>query len=650
MLPEFSDITPATVAAETETAIAEASRLIDALVAPTAPLTFDARVVPLDRMADVVGSAFARTGFMGYVHPDPEVRAAGRNAEERMSKWSLEIGFRPDVYQAVKTYAETADAGSLQGEERRLLEFTLRDFVKAGHELAPEAKAALETLTNRLVELTVAFEKNIADDARTVEVTVDQLEGLPEGFTDSLEDLGEGRYRLTMAYPHVIPVLDNAVDRELRRRVSFEFNNKAVEGNRTILAEAVEVRRKIARLFDRSSWAHHRLDERMAKNPERVEEFYAEIIPPLTEAGRRDIEVMAGLLRQDGYDDQVRSYDWRYYDNLVRRTEYGVDQGFVAQHLPLGQVVEGMLAITAEVFGLRYRRVEAPTWHPDVEVHAIFGATGDDPIAHFYMDLFPREGKFGHAAAFPLVVGRQNSDGTYQRPVSAIVANFTKPTADRPSLLRHSEVETLFHEFGHILHQTLTKVGTTRFAGTNTETDFVEAPSQIMQHWVWQPDVLGRFARHHQTGEPLPTEVVERMVAARRLNVAVAKLRQVIFGKLDLLFHGPEGDGLSDDQIMRRATEYGLFPFEEGTFFPAGFGHLMGGYDAGYYGYLWSEVYGDDMFSRFEAEGHLNPVVGADYRRDILERGGTVDGLDLVADFLGRQPNSQAFLRNLGIG
>lgn len=649
MLPEFSDITALTIAEETETAIAEAGRLIDRLVDPATPLTFADRVEPLDLLADIIGRAFARTGFMGYVHPQAEVRAAGREAEERMSKWSLEIGFRADVYQAVKQYADDAKAAALEGEPRRLLDFIMRDFVKAGHELEPEAKTELEKLTNRLVELGVIFEKNIADDDRSVEASAEELDGLPDGFTDSLEDLGHGRYRLTMAYPHVIPVLDGAVSRDLRRRVSFEFNNKALENNRSVLAEAVEVRRRIAILFGVPSWAHHRLDERMAKTPENVDTFYGEIIPPLTDAGRRDIAVMTDLLHRDGHDDVLRSYDWRYYDNLLRRTEYGVDQNFVAQHFPLQQVVNGMLDITAEVFGVRYETIEAPTWHPDVTVHAIHDAATGNLIAHFYMDLFPREGKFTHAAAFPLTRGRRNADETYQRPVSAIVANFTKPTSDRPSLLRHSEVETLFHEFGHILHQTLTTVATTRFSGTNTETDFVEAPSQIMQHWVWKPDVLSRFARHYQTGRVLPTEVVDQMVAARRLNVAVAKLRQVIFGKLDLMFHGSEGVGMTDDEIVRRATGYGLFPFEEGTYFPAGFGHLLGGYDAGYYGYLWSEVYGDDMFSRFEQEGYLNPKVGADYRRTILERGGTVDGLQLVSDFLGRPPDSQAFLRNLGI-
>jgi Zn-dependent oligopeptidase len=263
------------------------------------------------------------------------------------------------------------------------------------------------------------------------------------------------------------------------------------------------------------------------------------------------------------------------------------------------------------------------------------------------MDLFPRTGKFSHAAAFTLVPGRKRPDDSYQQPYSAIVANFTKPTSTRPSLLQHSEVETFFHEFGHILHQTLTTAPYVRFSGTNVERDFVEAPSQIMQHWTWRADILSTFARHHETGEPIPAELVDQLVAARQLNVALDKLRQMTFGMLDQELHGPTEEK-DLDAILRRTWEVTMFPFHEGTFYPASFGHLFG-YDAGYYGYLWSEVYGDDMFSRFEEEGLLSPEVGADYRREILEQGGTRSGMDHLGAFLGREPDSAAFLRKLGI-
>jgi thimet oligopeptidase len=324
-----------------------------------------------------------------------------------------------------------------------------------------------------------------------------------------------------------------------------------------------------------------------------------------------------------------------------------VDPLEVASYFPLHHVLAGMLELTGEVFGLTYREVEASTWHPDVVTYAVLDRESGELISHFYMDLFPREGKFSHAAAFPLVPGFRSEDGSYHRPVSAIVANFTKPSGDRPSLLQHQEVETFFHEFGHILHQTLTKADLVRFAGTSTERDFVEAPSQIMENWTWQASVLRRFARHFESGEPIPDPLVDQLVAARNLNIAVSTLRQVQFGLLDMGYHGDQPNK-DLDAILRRAGEAGLLPFQEGTFMPASFGHLFG-YDAGYYGYLWSKVFGDDLWSRFEQEGITNPSVGMDYRREILERGGAIDGTELLRNFLGREPNNQAFLRRLGI-
>jgi Zn-dependent oligopeptidase len=287
-------------------------------------------------------------------------------------------------------------------------------------------------------------------------------------------------------------------------------------------------------------------------------------------------------------------------------------------------------------------------WHPEVRLFAIHDAAGGEELSHFYLDLFPREGKYGHAAEFPLIMSRRLEDESYQNPVCAMVANFTKPTAAAPSLLQHGEVETLFHEFGHVLHQNLGRTELARFAGTSVERDFVEAPSQIMQHWVWRADVLRRFARHHETGEPIPDRLVEQLVAARQLNVAVHQLRQLQYGWWDQTMHGTESE-IDLDRVLREGARLGLMPFHEGTFSLASFGHLMGGYDAAYYGYMWSEVFGDDMFSRFEEEGVTNPDVGMAYRREVLEKGGSVDADEMLTRFLGREPDNTAFLRKLGI-
>jgi Zn-dependent oligopeptidase len=384
------------------------------------------------------------------------------------------------------------------------------------------------------------------------------------------------------------------------------------------------------------------MEVKMAREPEVVEAFYAGLIPPLQ--SKADAE-LADLRGAAGFDD-IRSWDFRYLHNTIRRERFGIDQTEVAAYFPLQQVLDGMFEITGEVLGLRYRQLTGvPVWHPDVTVWEIRDAGDDRPLATFYMDLFPREGKFGHAAAFDLITGREEPEG-YIDPVTAIAANFTKPTAAAPSLLKHDEVVTLFHEFGHVLHNSLGHTRLGRFAGFNTEWDFVEAPSQIMEHWCWTPEVLRRFARHHRTGDPIPTEMVERLVAARDLHIALTMLRQVSFGLLDLGFHGPDARDL--DEVNRETTEITGFPHHPGTFYPAGFGHLFG-YDAGYYGYLWSKVFGDDMFSRFEDGDVLSPAVGMRYRRSVLEPGGSRDADELLRDFLGREPNQDAFLRHIGI-
>lgn len=639
------------VTAIVEEALSEADRMLEGLVSSD-PRTWDATMAPLDAIADRLERAFGEGPFMGYVHTDQNVRNAAREAEERISQWAVELIFREDLYRAVSEYSDTDEAGALEGERKRLLEFTLRDLRRAGHELESDVQAELKRLISRLVELGVAFEQNIAEHKDALVVRPEDLEGLPEWYIDGLEEgEEEGTLKVTMAYPDVIPFMENARRRDLREQLSYKFNTRAVEENRTILEEAVRIRARIAELFGRPSWAHHQLEEQMAKEPAAVDAFYADLVPPLTEAGRREIAEMEAMLAEETGDPdaQLQVWDWRYYDTRLRRERHGVDPNEVAQYFPLESVLEGLFSITGDVLGLDYYPADIEAWHPDVRSYVVHDRASGRPLARFHMDLFPREGKYSHAAAFPLVPGRRLPDGSYQQPLSAIVANFTKPSPSRPSLLQHNEVETLFHEFGHILHQVLTRAELVRFAGSSTERDFVEAPSQIMEHWTWRPEVLAIFARHYETGEPIPESLVKSMVEARNLNIALSTLRQVQFGLLDMRLHG-EGAAETDlDEIHRRATEVALLPFQEGTFFPASFGHMLGGYDAGYYGYLWSEVYGDDMFSRFEEEGVTDPGVGSDYRRAILETGGSRDGMDLLVDFLGRDPSNEAFLRKLGI-
>jgi len=416
-----------------------------------------------------------------------------------------------------------------------------------------------------------------------------------------------------------------------------------------VLAQALSVRRRMAELLGFPSWAHFAMDERMAREPAAVLRLYDGLVPPMTLKAADELAAMRAALLAEIGDDLVQPWDFRYLDARLRRTTYGVDSSVVSEYFPLEQVMDGLLDLTNEVFGLSVRRIEdTRAWHPDVRLYEISDRETGDPQAYAYADLFPREGKFSHAAAFPLVVAHRDPDGRRVTPISAIVANFTPPSGDRPALLRHEEVVTLFHEYGHILHMSLSQAEFVRFSGGDTESDFIEAPSQIMEHWAWNAEILRRFARHYRTGAPIPVELVDRLVAARRLHVALKTLRQVYFGRIDLAFHGPDEPG--DLHALDRET-YAVtgLPFHEDTFFAASFGHLLGGYDAGYYGYLWSMVFGDDMFSRFEVEGITSQAVGRDYRREILEPNGSKDAEVLLRRFLGREPTNAAFLRHLGL-
>ncbi len=642
MLHDYTTVTPESVRAVVEDAIRRGEDVLSGIAGR--PPAWDATMAPLDEVAALVVIAYGRGPFMARVHPDREVRDAAQEAEERLTKWQSDLAFRRGLYEAVEAFAATAEAQALEGEHARLLEFTRRDFRRAGHELSEEQRAEVQRLRTRLVELGVAFARNIDEYEDGLELTRDELAGLPDDYVARLSPgKDEGTFRVSLDYPDYLPFMDNAERRDLREALAFKFNNRAVESNRSLLAETIDIRRRLAAIFGLPSWAHYAMEEKMARRPEAVEEFYDALIPPLREGAAAELADLRSAL---GHDD-LRLWDYRHLHTRIRRERFGVDPDEVAAYFPLGSVLDGMFELTGEVFGLTYHRVDEPrAWHPDVAAYEIRDADDGRLLATFYADLHPREGKFGHAAAFDLVPGRATPGG-YQTPATAIAANFTKPTADGPSLLKHDEVVTLFHEFGHVLHNSLGHTRFTRFTGFNTEWDFVEAPSQIMEHWCWTAEVLQRFARHHHTGDPIPEALVAKLVEARNLHVALFNLRQASFGLLDMAFHGA-GDIADLDAITRETSAITGFPYHEGTFYPASFGHLFG-YDAGYYGYLWAKVFGDDMFSRFEAEGVTNPKVGKEYRRTVLERGGSVDAADLVSDFLGREPNQQAFLRHLGI-
>lgn len=640
----YDTITAEDIKGITEAYIRECNEQVEKLVATDVPTWADVHDVLEDPDTQVTRDS-THVMFMSAVHPDKVVRDAATDAETEVDHYGNDVWYREDLYEKFKQFAATPEAAALQGEEARSLAKTMRMLHNLGHDLDPAQRAHMQEINRKLGDDSTEFDKNLREDTTKVVLTLDELDGMSEDYISGLDKDEAGNYIITMQYPHRIPLMAHATNRQARQKVSVVASSRLKKENRPILEDAVRLRQEFAGLLGYPSWAHYKLESRMAKTPETVKEFYAELIDPLTEKATAEIAVMTDMLHADGYNGLLRKYDRPYYSEKLRQREHGVDQEKIAEYFSLDSVLAGMLDITSETFGVEYRQLEVKAWHDDVKTFAIYDKESGDQIATFHMDLFPRDGKYGHAAAFTLQSGRELPDGTYRKPESAIVANFTKPTADKPSLLTHDEVNTLFHEFGHILHQTLTRARMSQFSGSRVERDFVEALSQIMEHWVEDPEILNRFARHYQTGEPLPPELLEGLVASQKLNIGLANLGQMSLGYLDMALHD-ETPVKDLDAISEASSAISLLPHEEGAFIAASFGHLMSGYDAGYYGYMWSEVIGDDMFGRFKREGLTNPAVGMDFRRMVQERGGTVDAEEMIRDFLGREPNNEEFLEN----
>ena len=652
-LVDFANLTPAQIAEGCESAMRACDAAIDAIVAIAgSERTFANTLVALEDATDGVGAAQGQLGFMAYVTADEDLRASAREWDEKLDKYGVALSFREDLYAAIKAFAAMPEARALQGEDARLLEHELRDYRRNGFELPASERGKVRELFDKLVELDVQFRKAIDEWKDGIDVRREDLAGLPESFIESLKTVavdGETRYHVSLDYPEIQPFMANAQSSALRRQLFEKDQRKGGDGNVKVLEEAIRLRAEVAERLGYDSWAAYRTETRMAKRRETVDAFLADLREKVAFKAVRDLAEMRALALERTGSEEVNIWDWRYWNNELLKNRYAVNEFEIAQYFPLDACIEGLFQVTQSMLGVRYEpAATAPRWHPDVQVFDIFEANGSEPFARFYMDLFPRPNKYGHAAAFTLRRARMLQSGEYQKPVSAIVANFTKPSATQPSLLRHSEVVTFFHEFGHILHQTLTRSRRARFSGTATERDFVEAPSQMLEHWVWEPKVLAGFARHHETGAALPQELLDSMVAAKNLNSGLTTSRQLFFASLDFAYHSPgfDGDTTKGVESLHQITG---FPYLPGTHFQSGFGHLFG-YDAGYYGYLWSHVFGDDMYTQFEDAGALDSETGRRYRTTVLERGGAVDGDQLIRNFLGREPNNEAFLRGLGLG
>ena len=584
--------------------------------------------------------------FLSSVSPDAAVREASVELEKKMGAYGVALSMREDLYQQFERAA--AKGEMLDPADKRLMDGTLKGFRENGFALAPEQREKLKAMQNRLGDLQSEFGRNIDEKKDSLVVGEDGITGLPADFVATLSKTEDGRYVIPVDEPSMVAYMRFAESGEHRKAMLTKFDNRGGVRNLEILHEALGLRRDVAQLLGHKDYPTMVMKDRMAGTPERVLAFLNRVKDAVVGRARKDMDDLLEMKRRDDASaTEIHAWERAFYARKLRQDRYAFDSETVKQYFPVNRVVEGTMNVYQKTLGVTFRELQGGSrWSPDVRLFEISDTKTGKRIGHFYLDLTPRDGKHGHPAAYSIVSGRVLEDGTYQEPVSAMVADFPKAAPGKPSLLTHGDVETFFHEFGHLMHQTLTKARYASFAGSAVALDFVEAPSQMLENFVWERNVLDELSGHWRTGEKLPQELFDKMLKARSFLEGTNYAAQAAFALGDLALHTdvPADVSAVFDKIVADITGVATIP---GTHFVSSFDHLMGGYGAGYYAYLWSKVFAQDIYTLFKADGVISPVVGAKYRKEILEEGSERPEMDSLRAFLGREPSEEAFMRDV---
>ncbi|MBI5798569.1 MAG: Zn-dependent oligopeptidase, partial [Candidatus Yonathbacteria bacterium] len=589
------------------------------------------------------------------VSPEKTIRETAKRVIDAIQNKMIAIERDPKIWQALKEYEKGAwrkHQKVLENESKKLFREIFLNYKRLGFDLPQKQQMRIKELSQRLAKLSNEFRQNINAYEDHVLVTDAELLGLPLRYKSGLAHAKDGRYKVTLAYPDYHPFVELAKDEAKRKEISLKALQKGGKKNMRVLSEMIKIRIEHSRLLGYKTHADYKTELRMARKGVTAVLFEQCLLKKVAKSGLHDIKDLRDIKRKMTGDKKavLHFYDIAYYGHELQKKRFKIDSEEVRAYFPLERVLLGTFKIYSTLFNVTFEKLSSfPLWYPDASLYAVRSLKGDI-ISYFALDLYPRDGKYGHAAAFGIIGGRGGSlrGNDYVTPFATMVANFPKPNKEHPSLLSHGEVETFLHEFGHIMHCVLTTARYGSQAGYHTAWDFVEAPSQMLEHWAWNKKPLALLSAHYKTGKPLPTTLLKNLLASKKHLLRYGILRQLILGMLDLTLHTknkpPEPAKLYRDLIKK----YTGITLPKDAIFPAGFGHLDG-YDAGYYGYLWSNVYAADMFTRFEKEGIMNKKTGADYKKWILEKGGSMDELDLVKGFLGRAPNNKAFLKEIGV-
>ena len=643
----------------------DARRRLDQIIAQPEPRTFDNTMDPLDKLSERLDYAMGIARNLEAVATTPELRAAYNAVQPPVSEFFSSLALNEALWRAVQVYARSDEARTLSPTRRRFLEKTVDNFRRHGAELDPAGKQRISEIDVELAKLTVRFSENVLDSTNEFEVVISdekRLSGLPESAlamaraSAASKQLAEPSWRFTLQAPSYIALMTYLDDAEIRRNVYEAFVNRAVEethDNRPIIRRILELRREKANLLGYTDFADLVLEDRMAHTGRHAQQFLAD----LKHKTEKYFETENDELNAFAAKEELAPWDVAYYAEKQRVALYDFDEEELRPYFPLESVVRGMFEIVQRLYGIRV--VERPgvsAWDPAVKYYEIYdaGAAEDRLISAFYADWFPRENKRGGAWMDSFITGV--ALGNRLEPHAGLICgNLTPPVGDRPSLLTHREVQTIFHEFGHLLHLSLSQVEVRSLAGANVAWDFVELPSQIMENWCWEREALDLFARHYRTGQPIPQVLYEKMQRARNFRAANVQMRQLGFGFLDLALHreySPQRDGdvLRYSRNILQQFSPAKLPEQYGMI--ASFLHLFAnpvGYGAGYYSYKWAEVLDADAFTMFQAGGIFSRDIGSRFREKILSRGDSQDPAELYRSFMGRDPDPNALLERSGL-
>lgn len=626
------------------------------------PRTYGDVLIGLDEMTAPLDFAMAVVRHLESVVTTPELRAAHNAVQGPVSAFYTSIPLDENLWAAIKAVKESGEEQKLAPVDKRFLEKTVAHFRRAGADLDFEGKKKLEAIDVALTEASTKFSENVLDATKAYELIIAEeakLAGLPESARlaarESAKTKDKEGWRFTLQAPSYTAVMTYSDDRAIRQEMWQASNTRATSGpydNRGLITEILRLRREKAHLLGYRDFADLVLEDRMAHTGERAQAFLEDLRPKTEPFFELENEGLAELGKTYGYET-IEPWDVAYLAEKQRQALYEFDEEELRPYFELDRVVAGMFEIFGRILGITVtEQPGVPGWDPGVKYYRIEDAATHELLGGFYTDWFPRENKRGGAWMDSLITGNPDRGKPH---LGLICGNLTPPVSERPSLLTHREVETIFHEFGHLLHHTLSRVPVRTLAGTNVPWDFVELPSQIMENWCMERDALELFARHYKTGEPIPDELFEKMKRARTFRAANAQMRQLGFGLVDLKLHreyDPERDGnvmgyardiLANFSPTPLPTDYGMI---------ASFTHLFSSpvaYGAGYYSYKWAEVLDADAFTRFRREGIFNRDTGIDYRQNILERGDSQDPAELYREFMGRDPDPNALLERSGL-